>query len=93
MSRKFAPKDINAAVAKLPKADQKKIPKQTKSQDVAGIFSTIGNAVNTKAGMVVLDLLLTMGTAVKDGGKISKKKKPARKAKIAKVMKRKTRKA
>ena len=89
LSRKFTSGDINAAVAKLPKAAQKKIPKQTKSQDMASIFSIIGNAVNSKTGIVVLDLLLSMGTAVKDGGKIYKKKKPARKAKIAKVMKRK----
>ena len=56
---------------------------------MASIFSIIGNAVNSKTGIVVLDLLLSMGTAVKDGGKIYKKKKPARKAKIAKVMKKK----
>ncbi len=81
MSRKFAPKDINAAVAKLPKATQKKIPKQTKSQDVAGLLGTIGNAVNTKTGMIILDLLLTMGPAVKDGGKIYKKKKSVKRKK------------
>lgn len=89
MSRKFTSGDINAAVAKLPKATQKLIPKQTKSQDIASIFGMIGNAVNSKTGIIVLNLLLSMGTAVKDGGKISKKKRPARKAKIAKVMKRK----
>ena len=41
--------------------------------------------LNTKTSMVILDLLLGIAPALKDGGKI--KKKPARKSKIAKVMK------
>tara|TARA_R100000687_G_C6377025_1_gene130756 strand:+ start:229 stop:567 length:339 start_codon:yes stop_codon:yes gene_type:complete len=90
-TRKFTPKEIKAAIAHLPKKDQKKIPKSvlTKSQDVAGIFGTINNALGSKTGLVIMDLLLGAFPAVKDGGKIYKKKKPARKAKIAKVMKRK----
>lgn len=80
MSRKFAPKDINAAVAKLPKAAQKKIPKQTKSQDVAGLLGKISKAVNSTTGMILIDLLLAV-PAVKDGGKIYKKKKSVKRKK------------
>ena len=91
-TEKFTATDINKAIKKLPKATQKLIPKKKERQTAKNFLNTVGKVLGS-TGFNAFLLALTTFPAVKDGGKISKKKRPARKAKIAKVMKRKTRKA
>ena len=92
-TEKFTPTDINKAIKKLklPKATRGKIPKIKESQTAQSLLGKVGKVIGSVPFNALL-LALTSFPAVKDGGKIYKKKKPARKVKIAKVMKRKTRK-
>ena len=82
-TKKYTASDIKKAIrqAKLSPEEKKKIPTVETAMTLGEFLSPL----NTKTSMVILDLLLGIGTALKDGGKI--KRKPARKSKIAKVMK------
>mgnify|MGYP003661538593 CR=1 FL=1 len=84
-NRKFTPAQINKAVSKLPESAQKKIPKVEKSQDVAGLWDILNRTAGSKTGLVIMDMLVGIPSAMKKGGKI--KRKPASRSKIAKVMK------
>jgi hypothetical protein len=84
-TRKFTPAQINNAISKLPESAQKKIPKVKKSQDVAGLWNILNRTAGSKTGLVIMEMLVGIPSAMKKGGKV--KRKPAGKNKIAKVMK------
>ena len=78
-TKKFTASQLKNAISKANLS-----PKEEKTAMTLGKFL---GPLNTKTGIVVLDLLLGIAPALKDGGKI--KRKPASRSKIAKVMKRK----
>jgi|TARA_R100000093_G_scaffold3069_2_gene3521 hypothetical protein len=84
-TQKFTPKEINTAISELPKATREKIPKATKSQDMASLLGFLNRTVGSKTSLVIMEMLLGATPVMKKGGKV--KRKPAGKTKIAKVMK------
>ena len=85
-TEKYTASQINKAIkANVSKKDRENIPPVKTAMTAKGIKSTIGGVLSNPYLNGVLTYLSLMGAAVKDGGKI--KRKPARKSKIAKVMK------
>ena len=86
-NREFSSTQIDKVVSTLPEATQKKILKVKKSKkyDVASLWTMLNRTAGSKTALVIMDMLIGVAPALKDGGKI--KRKPARKSKIAKVMK------
>ena len=86
-NREFSSTQIDKVISTLPEVTQKKIlkVKKPKKYDVASLWTMLNRTAGSKTALVIMDMLIGVAPALKDGGKI--KKKPARKSKIAKVMK------